>query len=398
MLELETHRFEGTEPNFVVIIAGLHASEQAGIEIARWITVKLAARDKPTRLSAVVIPEIFPERARAARTEEFPKNDIGNWREDDPSTRKKYAARTKTTAKDQKIFPARQFPPPGKPLGFLSKGLLRNNARTDIVDDNGKKVPLQPEIKYLLGIIEALKPVRIVTIHGKRRRKDGDLEKAVVRKVIAMTKDQIEKWTGQPIKGVNFAGIFVDPRYTVSSTCMVKGSLEPCKFDPDIDPAFPRQGDKDKKRFDSARTSDGRADDALCLAIAKAVGDNTLVPGNHLDDPIPVVHYAEEDTPNGYSLGDWGPVDVMPGKSTPDSRTGAPVFTIEVDQNYESWAFFDGIQMVTEDGKPLLPSPTPPDRANKTRLKVVSNPSFDRGRSKDLQAYARAIIDTVLEK
>ncbi len=49
-------------------------------------------------------------------------------------------------------------------------------------------------------------------------------------------------------------------------------------------------------------------------------------------------------TPRGYSLGDWGPVDV------PGVRPGAPVFTIEPDMDFESWAFLDGVQYVEEDG------------------------------------------------
>src|SRR5262245_47607890 len=126
MLELETHRFHGTSPDFVLIIAGIHTSEQSGIEVARWIVHQLSARPKATRLGAIVIPEIFPGRAQAARGAEYPKNDISAWREDTEATRKKYAATSKTVAKNQTIFPARQFPPPGKPLSFLSKGLLRD--------------------------------------------------------------------------------------------------------------------------------------------------------------------------------------------------------------------------------------------------------------------------------
>jgi len=34
----------------------------------------------------------------------------------------------------------------------------------------------------------------------------------------------------------------------------------------------------------------------------------------------------------------------------PGVRPGAPVFTIEPDMDFESWAFLDGVQYVEEDG------------------------------------------------
>jgi hypothetical protein len=112
------------------------------------------------------------------------------------------------------------------------------------------------------------------------------------------------------------------------------------------------------KQFDSSRTEQGRDDDKLArrLADAVAVNDPTLVLGNHLSDPEPRVHYHEKQTDKGkpanelgYSLGDWGPVDVV------DGRPGAPVFTIETYQNHESWAFdgATGGQRMDEGGQPL---------------------------------------------
>lgn len=391
MLELETHRFEGTEPDFVLIVAGIHTSEQSGIEVARWIVTKLAARQTPTRLGAIVMPEIFPERAMAARTDEFQKKKMQRWREDEPETRSLYKGRSKVSAKDQTIHPNRNFPPPGKPLAFLDKGLMKDETGSDLVLD-GQKVPVQPEIAYLIRIIEAVKPVRIVSVHGKWPRSKDNLTAAVAAGLIKMSADEIKNWDGHAINGVNFAGVFVDPRYALANNRKAGESLELSKFNADLDPAFPLQGDPTKKRFDSAISSDGKKDDALCVAVAKAVGDKTLVPGNHLSDPIPVVHYAKESgTPKGYSLGDWGPVDV-PGSKTSAARPGAPVFTIEVDQNQESWAFADKTQMATEDGKPLAPTPTPAERASNKTPKAVANPSFDAGRSKALQKYAEGVI------
>jgi hypothetical protein len=395
VLELEIHRFDGTDPGFVLILAGIHSSEQSGVEVARWLVTKLAAKEKPTRLGAVVIPDVYPARGIAARTDEYPKTDITYmWRDIDAATRKKTKSKARASSATQVISTARQFPPPGRPLSYLAKGFLRDEAGTDLNVEG--KVPLQPEIEYLIRLIEALKPVRIVSIHGKRPRTKKDLAGAVRDTVITMTKDEIEKWDGRAIKGVNFAGIYVDPRYDASSVCKEKGSLEACKFDLDLDPAFPTRGKA--KRFDSARKDIGRRDDDLCLKFAKAVADKSLVPGNHRDDPIPVVHYAKEGgTSPGFSLGDWGPVDVEPGKKTPGSRKGAPVFTIEVKENHESWAFFDEVQTVTEGGEPLPRPATPPERAGKKKPPPISNPEFARDRSKALQAYADSIIATVLQ-
>jgi|KBSMisStandDraft_5_1062788.scaffolds.fasta_scaffold42891_2 hypothetical protein len=399
MLDLETHRFQGTSSDYVLIVAGIHTSEQSGIEVARWILSQLQARDSPTRLSALVIPEVFPDRAAAARTDEFAGRPIDRWREDIKETRGLYKRRGGT--KDPiEIKVARQFPPPGKPLSILKDNFLKNASGANL-KAGGANVPLLPEIAYLIRVIEALKPVRIVSVHGKAPRSTTHLEKARKRGMIAMSDDEIKSWDGRPIRGVNFAGVFVDPRYAP----LEGGSLEESKFDPKLDPAFPLEGVQDKKRFDSAKNEkEGRSDDALCLALAKTIGgeDKSLVPGNHLfdaDDPKPIVHYAREDDDKdnpGYSLGDWGPVEVKPDKDGTGARPGAPVFTIEVNANPESWAFWDRQQMVTEDGKPLPPSPTPSERASGKTPKALANPKFKKDRSKALQTYAKAIVDTIL--
>ena len=49
MNEFDAHVFFGTGPDFAIILAGIHNSEQSGIEVAHWIRTKLAARSQPTR-------------------------------------------------------------------------------------------------------------------------------------------------------------------------------------------------------------------------------------------------------------------------------------------------------------------------------------------------------------
>jgi hypothetical protein len=389
MITLKDYVFEGTSPDFVFIVAGIHNSEQSGIEIAQWIRVKLANRPKPTLFGAIVIPEAFPVDARKARTDEWKTGSAAKWRE---------------VVDGKEVFPARHFPPPGRSEAFLGDGFLK--------DRQGKNLPSKRKqlanIAYLTLYIEKVQPKRIVSIHGRRPRDSDDLRIAAGflvngrkrPKVINMTEDEISKWDGKtPIAGVNFPGIYVDPRYD-PSPC--KGfELESCKLDPELDPAFPLQGTTANKRFDSAiNTFAGREDDALALETAKAVAaaDPTLVVGNHLNgpSPVPIVHYAKEgDTPQAFSLGDWGPVD---GEKL--ARLGAPVFTIETKDDNQSWAFIDGEQVMNEDGTtPLMSEPEPAARAVGQRGRPLPRPAkFNASRSKELQAYAEAIIKTILER
>ena len=82
----------------------------------------------------------------------------------------------------------------------------------------------------------------------------------------------------------------------------------------------------------------------------------------------------------------------------PGSRRGAPVFTIEVKDDEESWAFLDGEQFVTDKGDPVTAPPTPAMRAiGQPGIKRIKPLRFKPDRSKELQDYANAIIETILE-
>jgi hypothetical protein len=89
-----------------------------------------------------------------------------------------------------------------------------------------------------------------------------------------------------------------------------------------------------------------------------------------------------------YSLGDWGPVDVV------DGRPGAPVFTIETYQNHESWAFdANGVQLWDpEKGQPLQDPLS--GRAYQMPPKFHSG---GPGRAKQLHGLAQAIINVILD-
>lgn len=152
-----------------------------------------------------------------------------------------------------------------------------------------------------------------------------------------------------------------------------------------------------KKEAVSAITAQGKRDDRLALEIAKRVSKSNrrLVPGNHLQnaatggDSPPVVHYAASVAPPpGFSLGDWGPVDVREEKD-PGDRDGAPVVTVEVHGREASGAFRgDGRQLVAEDCKSSL---DPKFKPGDPRV-------FNRQRCRDLQAYADSLIEVFLAK
>ncbi len=374
------NHFPGTAPEGVVlIVAGLHTSEQSGVEVANWIRVKLAELPKPSRLSAIVIPEMFPAFGEQARKKEWlhPGDQWDNYSDDF----REYPMRTLT------IHPNRQFPPPGQPLDYLvdksGRGTLKKFDGSPVLE-NGSSIPLLPQIRQLIELIELHKPISIVSIHG------------------------IHRAGPQPKKRVNFAGVFVDPRYAISPADLAEimkneaqdvYGLEKYKFDLDADPAYEVKTNPDgsvvPKRFNSAWSPDGQKDDQLALDLATEVarlagGYRTLVWGNHLNETdTQVVHYArQKNTPPGYSLGDWGPVlDWGPAKS--GVRPGAPVFTIEPDMDFESWAFLDGVQYVDKDGNKKTQYQRNPQGLMPAK--------FRRDRSEQLQAYAQAVINICLK-
>jgi hypothetical protein len=215
-------------------------------------------------------------------------------------------------------------------------------------------------------------------------------------------------------KGEDWPGIFVDPRYEFSESCLQsyihpdgrpflypdgkpgRYDLNGCKFDLQRDPAFPQKGLAGLKQRESARDRTyGVEDDSLAFNIATAIykQDKSLVPGNHLyDSGKEVVHYAASDPSSlrGWSLGDWGPVNVSKGSNS-ENRPGAPVITVETYKYYESWSFVDGEQFYGEDGN-IASGKTHPRVPGKNHRHWP----FDKARSAQLQIYAEALITKFL--
>jgi hypothetical protein len=230
------------------------------------------------------------------------------------------------------IEPSRQFPLPGDP----SSSMISKTPGGDFI---------LPETYELLRLIELVKPIRILSIHAKKEE-------------------------SQVKKGKDAPGIFVDPRYTFADDCVenytyIKGTppkkftkkfnTNKCKFNLEIDPAFPLSKSS-RKEMISARDPNGKKDDLIAFEIAKEIAKKniSLVPGNHLMDKPEVMHYSASSPPNfpGFSLGDWGPVNVEK-KDDPGQRLGCPVVTVEVFEQYESWAFLNGEQFYQEDNSPI---------------------------------------------
>jgi hypothetical protein len=273
-IPIKAFYFPGETDQRALILGGVHGSELSGIEAAKRLVQSLRDRfDKTGKIphwTTIIIPELIPETAAQARARPSTmKNDSNVGRE--ISVPKQSGKGTK------EIFPARQFPAPGRSLSDLTTAGGPVDAKGKRLKDvENVPVPLLPETVALLKLIERFKPTRIASIHAHR-------------------------FGGKAERGKDAPGIFVDPR-----------------------------GGLDKKRI--PKTGEGKADDALALALAKeAEHGGARVPGNWLKSSKPEVHYADSaGHPPGFSLGDWGPTEV------PGARMGMTVITVEIEHYYES--------------------------------------------------------------
>jgi len=447
----------GQSTAIALVIAGVHGSELSGIEVARWLDIKLKSNwndgQNPPYMTTCIVPEVFPASAVLARQcRDLPKSVPDHLCELTQHGRELYFLKKRLGAVTAfVIYPNRSFPPPGQSFQYLRDrkgptdaggnaikllGKQWDSTRGRWLDaDKGKaenwiSAPLIAEIGELAQLIELLKPTHIVSIHGKKA----------------------PPTTKVPPKGAESPGIYVDPTYDYDAkACAVDPwggastfATDLCKFDVTIDPAFPlvgraveindalkkggmsisnsgktavkdllkqakanwiswvdavgkgsdAQNDADqamkllqdaatyvgitfkgKKETLSARKSS--EDDQLDLELAQELWKKfpALVPGNHLggNDKPPTVHYpASTGHPQGFSLGDWGPVAVNRSNG-PGQRPAAPVITVEVFGYDESFSFDGDRQVYDEKG---------------IRLRASGGKGPVKGRSEQLQAYA----------
>jgi hypothetical protein len=211
--------FPGQSPDIALVIAGVHGTEKSGVEVVRWLQVKLRRHEdagRRPRFTTVLVPEVFPESVEHNNREVV-------WT---PNGRR------------YEIPPNRQFPPPGHPLSFLIKhdgpadvkgNPIRFEAKGRLISkkDHNGSVPLLNGTRGLLQLIEGLSPKRIASVHGHRD-------------------------VGKPARGVDDApGIFVDPRYEYDHDLCAKDPVDGqpyewgtslCKFNLAVDAASPTVG------------------------------------------------------------------------------------------------------------------------------------------------------------
>jgi Domain of unknown function (DUF4157)/Succinylglutamate desuccinylase / Aspartoacylase family len=118
--------FRGATDKRALVIAGVHGSEQQGIQVARMMIQDLKTK-KPV-YTVIVVPTLFPDNA-SVRAREFstPTN--------------------------------RNFPKPSEDLSAATK-----RGKGTAVDAEGR--PILPENIMLLQLIERFHPERIISIHG----------------------------------------------------------------------------------------------------------------------------------------------------------------------------------------------------------------------------------------
>jgi hypothetical protein len=104
----------------------------------------------------------------------------------------------------------------------------------------------------------------------------------------------------------------------------------------------------------------------------------------------------KRDVNPGFSLGDWGPVDVQQGND-PGNRDGAPVVTVETYCYAESCAFIDGTLAIdATDSAKLRKLPVPPPELSLDRYAAFEK-YINLDRAKILRALAQALMNVFLE-
>ena len=132
-LPVEAYFFPGTSDKKAMIIAGVHGSELASIDVAKMIIAQLETSDRPY-YNVVVVPSLFPANAERARL----KDSNGSFG--------RYTSEHHTD-------PNRQMPRLGQAF----------DAEVP-VDAHGRLI--ENENRYLLKLIQQFQPSRIANLHA----------------------------------------------------------------------------------------------------------------------------------------------------------------------------------------------------------------------------------------
>ncbi|MCC7506149.1 MAG: hypothetical protein IT259_12650 [Saprospiraceae bacterium] len=128
---IPVYYFPGETKRHLLVISGIHGSEAAGVEVAEMFLQRLQKQDAPKPyFSLIVVPVLFPENL---------------------------ASRLRATPGQPD--PNRQMPAVGKDHRFEP----RDGCYTD-----AHQRCMEPEVIFLLNLINHYKPERIASIHGHR--------------------------------------------------------------------------------------------------------------------------------------------------------------------------------------------------------------------------------------
>ena len=157
---IRAHLVPGQIDDVALVVAGVHGSEQSGVEVADLLLAQLAVH-RPF-FTVVVVPRLFPDNvaSRADWEKQLAKDQgkiaLKKYRE----LRGKANDPGRVTA--GQVDPNRQFPELGADLDLAKP-----------VDAKGR--PVEPGNLALLALIRAFAPARIASIHAQK-----DLDKAGV--------------------------------------------------------------------------------------------------------------------------------------------------------------------------------------------------------------------------
>ena len=131
---VEVTFFRGATDRRALVIAGVHGSEQQGIEVARRLISDLQASSAPPGFTTIVVPTLFPDNAaRQSREGATPTN--------------------------------RNFPPPSEDLADATAA--GGGTAVDASKDGGKRGrAILPENLMLIELMERFGPERIISLHG----------------------------------------------------------------------------------------------------------------------------------------------------------------------------------------------------------------------------------------
>jgi hypothetical protein len=446
------HLFPGESRDVALVIAGVHGTEKSGIEVVQWLRVKLKAyadAGRRPRYTTILVPVVYPESLSVKELGGIASREfywVG------PRTKKPYRIppnrQFPPPGKPLSFLLGHGGPASESPPGRITRINRDANGR-QISSQDGNGVPLLEGTRKLLQLIELVKPKRIASVHGHGKvatpargvdapgvfvdpRYDYDEHvcgkdpvdeqpdkwgtslckfdltvdpaSPVVGRIVKMNKALAQRSIPNTLVQQAQPALDEGCRIYAEALANFRSSRNPDDinkpkrqqaYDKFIEAANILQVDFKPADF-AAQTSLGQSDDPLALAIAVKT-PAACVPGNHLNERDssgrvlpPVVHYTESaGHPDGFSLGDWGPVEVKASSGDPGSRPGAPVITVEVFENQASGAFFKGRQLVKEqDCKSPVDNLSPDDKKRAGKV--------DPKRCNDLKAYAEALLTEFL--